>query len=166
MPQLDPTYFPSQLVWLAISFTLLFVLLKFWALPPVSELLDKRQKTIDDDLNLASKHEKEIEEITKKCEIVLRKSKQESHDFLLQKMDEIKNYNQEKEKELAVKLNLHLKNTEIKVEKAKEDAMGDIEKLVVNLSVDLAERLIGSKFSQDIASQTVQEALKSQKGRA
>lgn len=160
MPQLDPTYFPSQLLWLALSFGLLFILLRYWALPQVTETIDKRQKTIDQDLEHATKLQHEIEHITKKCEIVLNKSRVEAHALLVQKTDEMKAFNHEKEKELAEKLNAHLKNTELKVQKAKNDAIGEIEKLVVDLSIELAERLTKTKFSEEIARETVAQNLK------
>jgi F-type H+-transporting ATPase subunit b len=159
VPQLDSTFFPSQLFWLAISFALLFVLLKYWALPQVSETIEKRQKTIDDDLEHASKHQKDIELIAQKCDIILRKSRQEAHDLIQKKAEEFKMFNHDKEKELAEKLNAHLKNTEIKVQKAKQEAMGDIEKLITDLSLDLAQRLSGSNFSEDLVLKTVKENL-------
>lgn len=160
MPQLDPTYFPSQLLWLALSFGLLFILLRFWALPHVTETIDKRQKTIADDIDHALKLQQEMEHISKKCEIILNKSRMEAHELLTQKTDEIKFFNREKEKELAEKLNIHLKNTEQKVQKAKNDAISEIEKLVIDLSLELAERLTKTKFSEEIVRQAVSQNIK------
>lgn len=65
---------------------------------------------------------------------------------------------------MAEKLNAHLKNTEQKFKKAKNDTIGEIEKLVVDLSLELAERLTKTKFSEEIARQTVAQNLKAHLG--
>jgi len=166
VPQLDPTFFPSQLFWLAISFGLLFVLLKFWALPGVSQTIEKRQNKIDDDLSQATKHQKEIEVITEKCEVILKKARQDAHDLLVKKAEEMKLFNAEKEKELAEKLNAHLKNTELKVQKAKDEAMKEVEKLVVDLSQDLAFKLTGSTFPSEIVTKVANEGITKNRGNA
>lgn len=166
MPQLDPTFFPSQLFWLAISFGLLFVLLKFWALPGVSQTIEKRQDKIDEDLSQATKHQKEIEVITEKCEVILKKSRQDAHDLLVKKAEEMKLFNAEKEKELAEKLNVHLKNTELKVQKAKDEAMKEVEKLVVDLSQDLSFKLTGSRFPSEIVTKLANEGITKNRGHA
>lgn len=53
MPQLDPSSFLSQLFWLVISFTLLYVVLTFVLLPRIRSILENRQFTIDKGLTEA-----------------------------------------------------------------------------------------------------------------
>src|SRR6185295_5936293 len=54
-PPLDPGTFAPQLVWLAISFGLLYVLLKRVALPRVGEVIEERADRIRRDLDQAEK---------------------------------------------------------------------------------------------------------------
>lgn len=53
MPQLDPTWFASQLFWLALSFALLYFLMSRLALPPLQEVLTRRKETISGDIEQA-----------------------------------------------------------------------------------------------------------------
>ncbi|MGV3576013.1 MAG: ATP F0F1 synthase subunit B [Devosia sp.] len=52
-PPFDPATFPSQLLWLAISFAALYFLMSKVALPKVGSTIEKRQSTIDTDLAAA-----------------------------------------------------------------------------------------------------------------
>lgn len=53
MPQLDPTWFASQLFWLAITFIGLYFVLSRLVLPPLQDILAKREQTMTGDLEEA-----------------------------------------------------------------------------------------------------------------
>jgi F-type H+-transporting ATPase subunit b len=55
MPQLDFKDFPPQLVWLAILFVVLYLIMSRLAVPAISDTLDKRQAKIQADLDAAEK---------------------------------------------------------------------------------------------------------------
>ena len=61
MPQLDPASFAPQLVWLAISFIILYVLLSIYALPKLGNILEARKNRIADDLEKAAHMRDEAE---------------------------------------------------------------------------------------------------------
>ena len=47
MPQLDPSSFASQLFWLVLTFSLLFVVLSVFLLPRIRGILENRESTIE-----------------------------------------------------------------------------------------------------------------------
>jgi len=61
-PPLDRTTFVPQLVWLALTFGLLYVLLKRFALPRVGEVIEERRERIDRDLAKAEALKVETEQ--------------------------------------------------------------------------------------------------------
>jgi F-type H+-transporting ATPase subunit b len=61
-PPLDPSSFVPQLVWLAISFGLLYLLLKRVALPRLGEVIEERRERIERDLAKAEGLKTETEQ--------------------------------------------------------------------------------------------------------
>src|SRR5262245_23341582 len=61
-PPLDPGTFVPQLVWLALTFGLLYMLLKRFALPRVGEVIEERRERIQRDLERAEKLKAETEQ--------------------------------------------------------------------------------------------------------
>ena len=53
MPQLELEYFAPQIIWLVISFTVLWLLMAKLALPRIGLILEERQKRISDNLAMA-----------------------------------------------------------------------------------------------------------------
>lgn len=59
MPQLDPTWFPSQLFWLAVSFVALYAIVSLFISPRVGGVLKAREQAINEAIALAEKLKKE-----------------------------------------------------------------------------------------------------------
>ena len=75
MPQLNPEFFVSQLFWLAVFFTFLFVFLWRVSLPRIATVLEKRQNKIDENLSSAKELQEQAMEIEKKINDQINKAK-------------------------------------------------------------------------------------------
>lgn len=64
-PPFDPAFFPSQLFWFFLTFIALYFLLAKVFLPRVSETIEERGSRIADDLDQASRMQREAEEAEK-----------------------------------------------------------------------------------------------------
>lgn len=62
LPQLDPTWWPSQLFWLVITFGFLYWLMAGKFLPAIGGAIEERRDRIADDLDQASEFKREAEE--------------------------------------------------------------------------------------------------------
>ncbi len=78
-PPFDTTTFPSQFVWLAITFAFLFVILWRIAGPRIAGAIAARKGRIADDLAEAEKHRKAAEEAQAAYEAALAEARKRAH---------------------------------------------------------------------------------------
>lgn len=63
MPQFDTHFLTPLLFWSAVSFTILLLLLKRYAFPAITEILDARERTITENLAKADRARKDAEQL-------------------------------------------------------------------------------------------------------
>ena len=63
MPQFNLLYFPSQIFWLVISFTMLYVAMAFFLLPRVKDIMQKREEKLQNVLTQADRLNAKAKEI-------------------------------------------------------------------------------------------------------
>jgi F-type H+-transporting ATPase subunit b len=81
MPQLDPSSFISQLFWLAVIFSLLFITISKIALPSIKAILDNRSKKIEDDLKLAKEAKEEAEKLLTEYNSAIKDAKSKASEL-------------------------------------------------------------------------------------
>jgi len=78
-PPFDPNYFATQLFWLFLTFGILYFLLSRVFLPRIGETIEERGSRIADDLDAASRMQKEAEEAEKAYDRALADAKAKAH---------------------------------------------------------------------------------------
>ena len=61
LPQMDVSTFPNQLLWLAVSFVLLFIAVSAFIAPSVKQVLDTRENAINDAIRDAERAKQQAE---------------------------------------------------------------------------------------------------------
>lgn len=78
MPQLDPTWFASQIFWLFVFFTALYIVLSRKVLPPLQNAINLRKDAIDNDLAAAQDFKEKAEQAEKSYKDALAKSREKA----------------------------------------------------------------------------------------
>lgn len=78
-PPFDPTYFLTQTFWLLLTFGILYLLLSRIFLPRIGQTIEERSSRIADDLDAASRMQKDAEEAEKSYERALADAKAKAH---------------------------------------------------------------------------------------
>ena len=78
-PPFDPAYFATQIFWLFLTFGILYFLLSKIFLPRIGQTIEERSSRIADDLDAASRMQKEAEEAEKSYERALADAKAKAH---------------------------------------------------------------------------------------
>lgn len=156
MPQLDPTWYVSQLFWLCVCFfTMLFIMGKIIA-PRIADILAQRQRKIDDYLVKAHQIKEQAEESLRKYHEALAKATAEADDVLTQTHRELADYIGKKQEDLAKKLNVKISEGEAQIKAQKEQALKEVYDIAEVLAVDVVKKM-GLK---QISSQNLKDSLK------
>lgn len=161
MPQLDPTFFLTQIVWLAISFTVLYFILWRLALPRVAEVLEARQDKIDDDLEKAARLKAEAETALATYEKTLADARSEAQSTLREVAAELANEAAQRHGQLSERLNQEIKAAEDRIAAAKTQAIGSIAGIAADAARRATERLVGRAPDAKAVDTAVAAALKS-----
>ncbi|MBI4183412.1 MAG: F0F1 ATP synthase subunit B' [Proteobacteria bacterium] len=143
MPQLDPSWFPPQLIWLAISFALLYLLMTRLALPRIGEVLETRQRRIDDNLDRAAEIKQEADRAIAAYEKALAEARAEAHAIMREAGARLAAEAQRRQAELSARLASEAKEAEARVGDAKAAALGEIRGVAAEVARAAAVRLAG-----------------------
>ena len=112
MPQLDTTWFASQIFWLIIAFVTLYWLLSRKALPRLAEILEARQDRIAADLDEAERLRQEAEEALASYQQAIARAQDEAHRLLTETQIRLQATAAERQAELDAELGKQLREAE------------------------------------------------------
>src|SRR5579863_6288663 len=126
MPQLDFHTFVPQLVWLAISFVLLYVLMSRVGLPRVRAAIEGRRHHLDGDLGRAAALKEEAEAALAAYQKTLADARAAAQDTLRQTGERLAAEAAKRQQELSAKLAEQIAAAEARVAAGKDQALGEI----------------------------------------
>jgi len=145
MPQLNPESFSSQIFWLFVSFSTLFLIIHFFLLPKLKKIREKREKTVSNYLSQTQELNKQIDDIITQIDQELNKAKISFNDKIKEELEKNKIIF---EKEISlIEKNFEIKKEKLNSEllKSKKDIRNKIPKICMDLSNDLYEKILGEK---------------------
>lgn len=159
MPQLDPSVWPTQLIWLAITFIALYLIVWRIALPRISEVLEARQRKLDDDLKKATALKEEAETILAEYEKMRADAQASAHQVLQKAQDEMKAEAERQGQDLAQRLGKQTEEAEARIGEAKSAAIASLEGTVKEVVAAATEKLIGVKAGEQEIAQAVGQVM-------
>ena len=143
MPQLNPLDWAPQLIWLVITFGILYLLMKRVALPKIGTVIEMRQGRIAGDLEAADKLRRETQEAIAAYEQALAEAKarapgiaQEARTRL---QDEVGAERAALERDLSAKS----AEAEAQIHQAKVSALKEVNAVASDTATEIVRRLIG-----------------------
>ena len=165
MPQLDPTYWASQVFWLILIFTILYISIANFYLPKIKNNLNDRENKIKEDLDAASKFKDLSELKLKEYEKILENSKKEVIKIHLDSKNKL-------DKDIQVKKSAMEKEIEVEITKAqkeindlKKNSILDIQNISKDLASNIIENISGDKLNESSIKATVAEVAKKNIGK-
>ena len=165
LPQLDITTWPNQLFWLAVTFTIGYILMAKVITPRIGGVLETRRQTISDDLNKAKDADAEAKQMKQAYETALEEARTKAAESASKAMAEAKAQAEASEAELSAKLAKKTKAAETKLAKLRDKAMANIDEVAKELTQDAVQAVTGMKVNKTDAGKalkTVSKALSGQ----
>jgi len=159
MPQLDISTFPTQLVWLLISFVALYAVLSWVAIPRIGTVIEERQRRIDGDLERAAELKAEAEAAMAAYEKAMVEARAGTRDIIRQAVDALTKQAEERQKALAVTLAAQIKAGEDRIGETKRQALAEIQTIAAGLARDMAIKLADVTTDDAHASAAVRAAI-------
>lgn len=141
MPQLDPTSYPSQLFWLAVSFVVLYLLMARLALPRIAEVMEARQSRIAHDLDQAAGLKVEAEAALAAYEETMSEARSEAQHLLAQAAEARAREAAERQAALDARLAEELAEAEARIAASRDAALANVEAVAADIAAAIVARL-------------------------
>ncbi|CAN7348813.1 F0F1 ATP synthase subunit B [Mesorhizobium caraganae] len=144
-PPFDPATFPSQLLWLAITFGLFYLFLKKVVMPRLGGILDVRSDRITQDLDQAARLKGEADAAVAAYEQELAEAKAKANTIGQQANDAAKAEAEAARKKVEAALDKKLGEAEASIASIKANAMKEVGTIAEDTASAIVEALVGGK---------------------
>jgi F-type H+-transporting ATPase subunit b len=154
-PPLDSATFPSQILWLAVFFGLLYVLMSKLVLPRISAILQTRADRIESDLAKAKDLQEATAEAVKAYEKSLADARGKAQTIALETRNKLQAETDAERGVLEASLAKKISAAETKIAAAKTKAMAQVDGLAAETAAAIVEQLTGVKVTKTAAAKAV-----------
>lgn len=152
-PPLQSETFPSQLLWLALTFGLFYYLMAKVALPRISSILEVRNDRIAQDIDEANRLKEESDAAHAAYEQELAEAKSKAHAIAQEARDNAKADVDAKRAGVEAEMAAKVADAETRIAAVKAKAMSEVGSIAESTTGALLSELLGGKITKaDIAS--------------
>lgn len=159
MPQLEFSTYASQLVWLTITFLVLYIYLARSALPKVTDILEERASRISNDLEQAGTLRKEAEKLEQSYEKLLAEARAEASRSMSEAREALNRELEARRAKHDEKLNARLAEAEKAIARAKAAAMDEVADIAAGACRDIVAKVAGIEVEEKSARTAVKQRL-------
>ena len=160
MPQLNPEFWVSQIFWLVITFGILYVVLSKLILPKISANLESRKSQISDNIEAADRQREESEKKLNEYDVIISKGKTEAKNIFNQAREKALKDINVKQDILDKQIEEEIKKVEDEINLLRKDAPVKINKIAIDTSAELIQKLIGAEINNSSISAIVDDLSK------
>lgn len=159
MPQLDVATYVPQLVWLAISFFVLYLLMSRVGLPRVGAAIEARRRRREEELERAAQLRREAEGVIAAYEAARAGAREQAQATIRETTERLAAAAAERQRELTAVLTERTAAAERDIAAAKDRALGEIRDVAADVAASIASRLIGTSLQQQGVAAAVDHVL-------
>ena len=159
MPQFEPTWFASQILWLVIIFYVFYRLLKSSVIPHVSGVLAERDARIQGDLDLAQRRRDELEDMRTAYEADLSKARSDAQAELNAAQARMAKKQAVALDEVSAEIGRQASEAEDRIAQEKSAALADLRTVAIDVATAAASRLSAGSVERARIEAAVDESM-------
>ena len=142
LPQMDISTFPSQIFWLIVTFSILYVFMWKFVIPKLRITIEERRDKISNDINEAEKLKSEAEEILNKYKSKMTSSNQDAVRIIAEAKKQSDEYTEKVKRDNKSKINAMIEESNIIIAEQEEKSKSEIEKATLETIKSISEKFI------------------------
>lgn len=158
-PPFDPATFGSQILWLAITFGLLYFLMSRVALPRIGSILENRSNRIAGDLAEAGRLKEETDAAIAAYEQALAEARQNAHAIGQKARDAAKAGIDADRRRIEADLQGRLDAADARITEVKDRALAEVDAIARDATEAIVEALVGVRAGEAEIVRAVETAL-------
>ena len=161
MPQLEQIHtYLGQIFWLFVTFGLLYIVLWKAALPRVSTILPERQERNDEDLRKAEEFKQEADDAIAAYEKLVADARSQAQTVIREANAALAADAAARQDALTARIKADVAEAEARIDKARTEALANIQTVAVEVAQAATTRLIGKEVPADNAEAAVAAAMR------
>ena len=149
LPQMDISTFPSQIFWLVVTFSILYIFMWKFVIPKLRIIIEERRDKISNDVNEAEKLKSEAEEILNKYESEISSSNQDAQKIITEARNQSDEYIDKVKKENEAKITSMIEDSNMKIKEQEKKSKSEIEKATLETIKSISAKFIDKIPSDD-----------------
>jgi len=165
MPQLNPEFWTSQIFWLILIFSILYLIIWKVFLPKITYSIESRKSRIVNDLDEAQKLKESAERKLKEYNQIIENSKKEAKKII---EDGTKKLNQDienKKQKFNIEIEKELAGVETEIKNLKKSSLSNISKIAAEASSEIIQQIIGTEVNKSNVSAIIDDVIKKNAGK-
>ncbi len=160
MPQLNPEFWVSQIFWLILTFGIMYLVLSKFILPKISKNLESRKSQILENIEAAEKQREDSESKLKEYDEIISKTKIEATSIFNQAREKALKDIASKREVLDKQIDEEIADAEKEIQTLRKSAPDKINKIAIETSSELVQKLIGAEVNNSSISAIVDDLSK------
>ena len=148
-----------NIIWAIVNITILFFLMKKFLFGPITEIMEKRTKAIEDSFETAKSRNEEAEHLKMQYEEALSHAKAEAEEIVKEaraRANDVYNRTVKAAEQEAVKV---IENANQAIEMERKKTIEGIESEIVGLTMAAASKVLEKSIDEDVNKQLVDDFL-------
>jgi len=160
MPQLDPTYWASQVFWLTLIFSAIYFLIAKIFVPKIKGNIDARESQIRKDINEANSLKEEADKKLKEYNKIIDEAKLEAKKLISEGRKKINEDIQSKKEQIEKDIQKETLSASKEIEKFKINSLKKINIISEEIVSDIIKDIFKEDLNKSSIKATVSEVMK------